>query len=69
MQHNLFITIYNLIPLLLLIIWFYYNADAVLCFADELIQAIKGDVQHANDALDQDMFKEFQTDSFFQKEK
>lgn len=52
-----------------LLICGYIRPEANFNSLDELIQAIKGDVQHANDALDQDMFKEFQTDSFFQKEK
>lgn len=34
---------------------------------DELIQAIQDDVKHANDALDQDLFKQFQSDDFFEK--
>jgi len=35
---------------------------------DSLIQAIKDDVQHANNALDQDLFKGYQNDSYFSKQ-
>ena len=34
---------------------------------DELIKAINDDIQHAGEALDQDMFKEFQSENFFRK--
>jgi len=50
-----------------LLICGYIRPEANFDSLDELIQAIKDDIQHAGKALDQDMFKEFQSESFFHK--